>query len=92
LPTFAYSRKYTTYYPEHLVWFCTDRKTEFYRMHWQEYFGGGCNVAKPKEGFVNLSDYTATGCTVLPCCINGPYNEYSRNYDYFECGYNTYPN
>ena len=85
---FAYSHKYTTYYPEHLVWFCTDRKTEFYRMHYQEYFGGGCNVPRPKDGFVGFDDYIATGCTMIPCCINGPYNEYSRSYDYFECGYN----
>jgi len=87
-PPFAYSHKYTTYYPEHLVWFCGDRGTEFYRMHWTEYFGGDCSVEKPKEGYANLSDYAATGCTMVPCCINGPYNEYSRSYDYFECGYN----
>lgn len=86
---YTYSRKYFTYYPEHLVWFCTDRSMEFYRMHWQEYFGSGCNSEKPKQGYVNYTDYVATGCTVLPCCINGPYNEYSRSYDYFECGYNV---
>jgi len=86
--TFAYSRKYTTYYPEHLVWFCTDRNSEFYRMHWVEFFGGDCNVPKPKDGFVSFDNYTATGCTMIPCCVNGPYNEYSRSYDYFECGYN----
>ena len=86
--TFKYSNRYTTYYPEKLVWFCEDRKTGFYRMHWKEYFGGGCSVEKPKDGYVNLTEYEATGCTILPCCINGPYNEYSRSYDYFECGYN----
>jgi hypothetical protein len=86
--SFARTRKYTNYYPEKLVWFCTDRNTAFYRMHWQEYFGGDCSVPKPKEGFVDLGNYTATGCTMIPCCINGPSNEYSRSYDYFECGYN----
>jgi len=86
--SFKYSHKYTSYYPEHLEWFCGDRDTEFYRMHWKEYFGSGCNVAKPKEGHVNLTEYFATGCAILPCCINGPDNEYSRQYDYFECGYN----
>ena len=86
--TFRYTRKYTTYYPEHLVWFCTDRDGEFYRMHWVEFFGGDCNVPKPKEGFVGFDNYTATGCTMVPCCVNGPYNEYSRSYDYFECGFN----
>lgn len=86
--SYAHIHKYTTYYPEHLVWFCTDRNTEFYRMHYQEYFGGGCNVPKPKDGFVGFDDYVATGCTMIPCCINGPYNEYSRSYDYFECGSN----
>ena len=85
---FAYFHKYTTYYPEHLDWFCTDRNMEFYRMHYQVYFGGGCGVPKPKEGFVSFDDYVATGCTMIPCCINGPYNEYSLSYDYFECGYN----
>jgi hypothetical protein len=85
---FSYSAKYNTYYPERLAWFCNDRGTEFYRMHWKEYFGGDCNVPKPKEGYVSLGDYTATGCAMLPCCINGPYNEYSRSYDYFECGFN----
>jgi len=86
--TFNFYRKYTTYYPEHLAWFCPDRKSEFYRVHWTEYFGGDCNVPKPKDGFVDFAGYNATGCTMLPCCVNGPYNEYSRSYDYFECGYN----
>jgi hypothetical protein len=86
--TFAYSRRYTSYYPELLSRFCADRGTEFYHMHYQEYFGGGCSVAKPKDGLVSLGDYTATGCALLPCCQNGPYSEYSRSYDYFECGYN----
>ena len=86
--TFTYSTRYTTYFPERLVWFCDDRGTEFYRMHWKEYFGGDCGAPKSTEGFVNFSDYIATGCTQLPCCLNGPYNEYSRSYDYFECGFN----
>ena len=86
--TFTYSTRYTTYFPEHLVWFCDDRGTEFYRMHWTGYFGGDCSAPKPIEGFVNFSDYAATGCTQIPCCLNGPYNEYSRSYDYFECGFN----
>ena len=85
---FKYANKYTAYFPEHLAWFCTDRNTEFYRMHWTDYFGGGCSVQKPSEGYVNFSDYVATGCTLIPCCINGPDSEYSRSYDYFECGYN----
>ena len=85
---FQYYSKYTTYFPERLVWFCTDRKAEFYRMHWQEYYGGDCITQKAKDGFVNFSDYVATGCTLIPCCISGPYNEYSRLYDYFECGSN----
>jgi len=87
---FTYSRRFNSYFPEHLDWFCTDRNMEFYRMHWQEYFGGGCSVAKPKEGYVTYDEYVATNCTLLPCCINGPYNEYSRSYDYFECGYEEY--
>jgi hypothetical protein len=88
--TYAFSRRFNSYFPERLVWFCTDRNMEFYRMHWQEYFGGGCSVAKPKEGYVAYDEYIATNCTILPCCINGPYNEYSRSYDYFECGYEEY--
>lgn len=87
---FTYSRRFNSYFPEHLDWFCTDRDMEFYRMHWQEYFGGGCSVTKPKEGYVTYDEYVATNCTLLPCCINGPYNEYSRSYDYFECGYEEY--
>ncbi|MFA6908093.1 MAG: hypothetical protein WC263_04680 [Candidatus Micrarchaeia archaeon] len=86
--SFTYIRKYTSYYPEHLAWFCPDRKSEFYRVHWVEYFGGGCSVPKPKDGYVDFGNYTATGCTMIPCCVNGPYDEYSRSYDYFECGSN----
>jgi hypothetical protein len=89
---FSYSRRFNSYFPERLDWFCTDRDMEFYRMHWQEYFGGGCSVGKPKEGYVTYDEYIATNCTLLPCCINGPYNEYSRSYDYFECGYEEYVN
>jgi len=88
MPVFNYSNRYTTYFPEHLVWFCPDRNITFYRMHWIEYYGGNCNTPKPKEGYVNFSDYEATGCISIPCCINGPYDEYSRSYNYFECGYN----
>jgi hypothetical protein len=86
---FKYSIKYTTYFPERLAWFCVDRGMEFYRMHYQDYFGGGCDVVKPKSGYVNYTEYMSTGCTILPCCLDGPYNEYSRSYDYFECGYNA---
>lgn len=87
--TFDYYRKFTTYSPERLVWFCTDRGMEFFRMHWREYFGADCSMEKPKEGYVSMDYYLATGCSVLPCCINGPHNEYSRVYDYFECGVNS---
>ena len=92
IKAYSFSRKYTSYFPEHLDWFCTDRNMEFYRMHWQEYFGGGCNAEKPKGGYVGYDEYVATNCTILPCCINGPYNEYSRSYNYFECGYEEYVN
>ena len=86
--SFHYTSKYTAYFPEHLAWFCANRSSEFYRMHWKEYFGGGCSAPKPNEGFVDLDNYTATGCTLIPCCVDGPNSEYSRSYDYFECGYN----
>ncbi|MFA6213652.1 MAG: hypothetical protein WC717_00035 [Candidatus Micrarchaeia archaeon] len=85
---FAYTRRYSIYYPEKLSWFCGDRGMEFYRMHWKDYYGGDCSSEKGIEGYVNMTGYVATGCTLLPCCINGPYKEYSRLYDYFECGYN----
>ena len=86
--SFDYTHKFTSYYPERLVWFCTDRGMEFYRMHWTGYFGGGCGVERPTEGYVGLDEYLATGCSVLPCCVGSPNSEYSLSYDYFECGFN----
>ena len=57
------------------------------RVHYKEYFGGECTSEKSGvEGFVNAT-FMLSNCFMLPCCIDGPYSEYSRSYDWFECGY-----
>lgn len=58
----------------------------FIRAHYGEYFGGECASSKDKSGFVNLSTFRQA-CELIPCCVAGPYREYSLKYDYFECGY-----
>lgn len=57
------------------------------RVHYKEYFGGECTSEKQGvEGFANTT-FVLANCFMLPCCIDGPSSEYSRSYDWFECGY-----
>ncbi|MEM4633695.1 MAG: hypothetical protein QW275_00915 [Candidatus Anstonellaceae archaeon] len=61
----------------------------FVRAHMQYHYGGDCTNPNPnKQGFVNIS-VIKSQCQFIPCCINGPYKEWSISYDWFECGYNT---
>ena len=68
--------------------FCTTTGNgTFYRAHYKGYYGGECVSGKPgTDGFANLSDVISV-CSILPCCVSGPLNEYSTKYDWFECGY-----
>jgi len=67
--------------------FCANTNNgTFTSVHYKEYWGGECINAKGKDGTLNSSEFPSK-CERIPCCLKGPFNEYSMRYDYFECGY-----
>lgn len=59
----------------------------FVQLHYKMYYGSECATEKPGQGaFVGLEQFKADKCELLPCCINGPLGEYSKKYDFIDCG------
>ncbi|MFA6489663.1 MAG: hypothetical protein WCT52_03180 [Candidatus Micrarchaeia archaeon] len=58
------------------------------QLHYKMYYGAGCTSEKPNTGgFATIDEFKAEKCEFVPCCVNGPLNEYSKGYDLIYCGY-----
>jgi hypothetical protein len=69
-----------------VIKFCKLHGGVFLQAHYTEFWGVDCFSSKGKEGFANQSQFP-TQCEFLSCCVNDLSTDFSRNYDYFECGY-----
>lgn len=85
--TFSFIRQFSSSEVYSPSVFCANRNNgTFISTHYKEYWGGECVSEKGKEGTINASEFPSK-CERIPCCLDGPLKEYSKRYDYFECGY-----
>ncbi len=68
--------------------FCIARDLgNFVQLHYKMYYGADCVTEKPDQGaFTGFEAFKADKCEFVPCCIKGPLGEYSKGYDFIECG------